>query len=253
MRDGLGDVQSVFVLGATSDLGQAITRALVRRRCRTVVLASRRPGALAPFAAELRTLGATAVELVQFDADHPEDHAAIIGAAFDRHRDLDVVVLAFGVLGEQAAFDADPMLAVAAARTNYVGTVSCGLVTAERLRRQGHGTLVVLSSVAGERVRRANFVYGSTKAGVDGLSQGLGDALAGTGAHVLIVRPGFVATKMTAGRPAAPLATTPDAVADAVVAGIAAGKEIVWVPPALRWVYAAFRHLPRSIWRRLPN
>jgi decaprenylphospho-beta-D-erythro-pentofuranosid-2-ulose 2-reductase len=253
MKDGLGDVQSVFVLGATSDLGQAIVRALVRRRCRTVVLAARRPGELAAFAAELRTLGAMTVELVQFDADRPEDHASIIGAAFDRHRDLDVVVLAFGVLGDQAAFDADPMLAVAAARTNYVGAVSAGLVAAERLRHQGHGTLLVLSSVAGERVRRANFVYGSTKAGVDGFAQGLGDALAGSGAHVLVVRPGFVPTKMTAGRAPAPLATTADAVAAAVVAGIAAGKEIVWVPPALRYVFAAFRHAPRSLWRRLPN
>jgi len=253
VKDGLGDVQSVLVLGATSDLGQAITRALVRRRCRTVVLAARRPDQLSMFAVELRRLGATAVELVGFDADRPEDHAAVIGAAFDRHRDIDVVVLAFGVLGEQAAFDADPMLAVAAARTNYVGAVASGLVTAERLRRQGHGTLVVLSSVAGERVRRANFVYGSTKAGLDGFAQGLGDSLAGSGARVLVVRPGFVPTKMTAGRPAAPLATTADAVAAATVAGIAAGKEIVWVPPVLRWVFAVFRHAPRSLWRRLPN
>jgi len=111
----------------------------------------------------------------------------------------------------------------------------------------------VLSSVAGERVRRANFVYGSTKAGLDGFAQGLGDALAGSGAGVLVVRPGFVATKMTAGRAPAPLATTPEAVADAVVAGIARGKETVWVPPALRWVFAAFRHLPRSVWRKIPN
>jgi len=253
VKDGLGDVQSVLVLGATSDLGQAITRALVRRRCRTVVLAARRPDELSMFAVELRRLGATAVELVGFDADRPEDHAAVIGAAFDRHRDIDVVVLAFGVLGEQAAFDADPMLAVAAARTNYVGAVASGLVTAERLRRQGHGTLVVLSSVAGERVRRANFVYGSTKAGLDGFAQGLGDSLAGSGARVLVVRPGFVPTKMTAGRPAVPLATTAEAVAAATVAGIAAGKDIVWVPAVLRWVFAVFRHAPRSLWRRLPN
>jgi len=252
MKDALGAVQSVLVLGATSDLGQAITRALVRTRCRTVVLGARHPGELAPFVAELRALGATTVELVQFDADRPDDHAGVIGGAFDRHRDIDVVLLAFGVLGDQAAYDADPMLAVAAARTNYVGAVSAGLVTAEHLRRQGHGTLVVLSSVAGERVRRANFVYGSTKAGLDGFAQGLGDALAGTGAGVLVVRPGFVSTKMTAGRPPAPLATTPEAVADAVVAGLAAGRDTVWVPSALRPVFAVFRHLPRPLWRKLP-
>src|SRR3954447_7772694 len=105
MKDALGAVQSVLVLGATSDLGQAITRALVRQRCRTVVLGARRPGELAPFMAELRSLGASTVESVAFDADRPEEHAAVIGGAFDRHRDIDVVVVAFGVLGDQAAFD----------------------------------------------------------------------------------------------------------------------------------------------------
>jgi decaprenylphospho-beta-D-erythro-pentofuranosid-2-ulose 2-reductase len=252
VKDGLGGVQSVLVLGASSDIGQAITRALVRGRGRTVVLGARRPAELASFAAELRAIGATTVDLVPFDADRPEDHAAVV-AAFERHGDLDVVLLAFGVLGDQAAFDADPMAAVAVARTNYVGVVASGLVAAQCLRRQGHGTLVVLSSVAGERVRRANFVYGSTKAGVDGFAQGLGDALAGSGAHVLVVRPGWVATKMTAGRPPAPFPTTPEAVADAVVAAIATGKEVVWIPAVLRWVFAVLRHVPRSLWRRLPN
>src|SRR5205823_3951277 len=124
-------------------------------------------------------------------------------------------------------FDERPEQAAAAARTNYVGVVSVGLEVAARLRQQGHGTVVLLSSVAGERVRKANFVYGSTKAGADGFAQGLGDALAPFGARVLIVRPGFVPTKLTAGMKPAPLATTPDAVADAVVKGIASGREIV--------------------------
>ena len=91
---------------------------------------------------------------------------------------------------------------------------------------------MLLSSVAGERVRKANFVYGSSKAGADGFFQGLGDRLAGTGVHVMIVRPGFVRTKMTAGMKDAPLSTTPDAVAAAVVAASRANREIVWVPGA---------------------
>jgi decaprenylphospho-beta-D-erythro-pentofuranosid-2-ulose 2-reductase len=251
MKDGLGEIQSALVLGATSDIAQAITRRLVARRCRRVVLAARHPEDVTAFAAELRTLGATTVETVAFDADRTDEHAGIVDAAFDAG-DLDVVLLAFGVLGDQAAFDADPGAAVAAARTNYVGSVSVGLAVAERLRRQGHGTVVVLSSVAGERVRKANFVYGSTKAGLDGFAQGLGDALAPYGAHVLIVRPGFVTTKMTAGMKPAPMSTTADAVADAVVSALAAGKEIVWVPATLRFAFSGFRHLPRWAWRRLP-
>ena len=141
--------------------------------------------------------------------------------------------------------------AVQLARTNYVGAVSVCLAVARRLREQGHGTLIVLSSVAGERVRRSNFIYGSTKAGLDGFAQGLGDALAGSGAGVLIVRPGFVKTKMTAGMAAAPLSTTPESVATATVRALQRGQEIVWVPWPLRWVMVVIRHLPRSLFRRL--
>ena len=128
--------------------------------------------------------------------------------------DLDVVVMAFGVLGSQTDFDRDPVAAAAAVTVNYTGSVSIGLAVAARLRAQGHGRLVVLSSVAGERVRSANFVYGSSKAGLDGFAQGLGDSLEGTGAKVLVVRPGFVHSSMTAGMAAAPFSSTPDKVAD---------------------------------------
>jgi decaprenylphospho-beta-D-erythro-pentofuranosid-2-ulose 2-reductase len=216
-----------------------------------VVLAARRPDELAAFAGELAALGATAVEVVAFDADDTDRHADVVAKAF-AGGDIDVVLVAFGVLGDQAAFDAHPAEGVAVARTNYVGTVSVGLEVAERLRRQGHGTLVVLSSVAGERVRRTNFLYGSTKAGVDGFAQGLGDALVPFGARVLVVRPGFVTTKMTAGMDPAPMATTADAVALAVVGALASGKEVLWVPATLRPVFAVLRHLPRWLWRRLP-
>ena len=116
--------------------------------------------------------------------------------------------------------------------TNFVGLVSVLIPIAERMRRQGHGTIVVLSSVAAERPRRANFVYGASKAGLDAFAQGLGDALVGAGVHVLVVRPGFVRTKMTAGRAAAPFAVTPDAVADAIAGGLRSGAHTIWVPPS---------------------
>jgi len=138
------------------------------------------------------------------------------------------------------------------ATTNYVGAVAAGLASARRLREQGHGALVALSSVAGVRVRRANFIYGSSKAGMDGFFQGLADSLAGTGVRVLIVRPGFVRTRMTAGMEAAPMATTAEAVAAATVKGLQVGRSVVWVPAQLRWVFAAFRLLPQAVWRRIP-
>jgi len=161
------------------------------------------------------------------------------------------VVLAAGVLGSQADFDADPARAAEAVAANYGGAVSTLLHVSHRLRAQGHGAIVVLSSVAGERVRAANFVYGSTKAGLDAFAQGLGDSLAGTGVRVLVVRPGFVRTQMTEGMDAAPFATTPEVVAEAVADGLAKGREVVWAPGILRFVFAGFRHLPRPLWRRI--
>jgi decaprenylphospho-beta-D-erythro-pentofuranosid-2-ulose 2-reductase len=109
-----------------------------------------------------------------------------------------------------------------------------------------------LTSVAGERARAANFVYGASKAGLDAFCQGLADALADSGVHVMVIRPGHVKTKMTAGRPTQPLATTPEAVAAATVAGLRTQAHTVWVPPAMRWVMRGLRLMPRPLFRRLP-
>jgi decaprenylphospho-beta-D-erythro-pentofuranosid-2-ulose 2-reductase len=248
--DALGNPQSLLVLGGTSDIGMATARRLVQARTRRVVLAGRPSTQLDAAAELLRTAGADHVEVVPFDAEDTEAHGAVVDQAF-AGGDIDVVLLAFGVLGEQAAQERDPGLAVHAAMVNYVGAVSVGLHVSARLRTQGHGVLVVLSSVAGERARRANFVYGSTKAGLDAFSQGLGDALHGSGARVLVVRPGFVRTKMTAGRQEAPMTTTPEAVAVAITDGIRSGRHTVWVPARLQQVMAVLRHLPRGLFRRL--
>jgi decaprenylphospho-beta-D-erythro-pentofuranosid-2-ulose 2-reductase len=252
VQDALGGVQTVLVLGGGSEIAQATLRRLVANRTRTIVLAAREPEKLAGVVDELRALGATRVETVAFDAEAADTHEALIDDVIDRVGDLDLVLVAFGVLGDQAEAERDPAAATEIARVNYLGAVSLSVPLASRLRAQGHGIIVVLSSVAGERARRSNFVYGSSKAGLDALFQGLGDSLVGSGVHVLIVRPGFVHTKMTAGLDAAPLATTPEAVAEAIVRGIERDSEIVWVPPALRVVMSVLRHAPRAVFRKLP-
>jgi decaprenylphospho-beta-D-erythro-pentofuranosid-2-ulose 2-reductase len=252
VQDAVGAVQSVLVLGATSDLAIATLRRLVAtNRLRTVVLGARDPYTLGPTEGWLREAGVGVVEAVPFDASDAS-HDALIDDVFDRLGDLDVVLLAWGVLGDQEEAERDTAVAVSIATVNYVGAVSVGVATARRLREQGHGTIVVLSSVAAERARKSNFVYGSSKAGLDAFFQGLGDSLVGTGARVMVVRPGFVTTKMTDGLNPAPLATTPAAVADAIVTGLARRSETVWVPPALRFVMSALRHVPRRVFRRLP-
>ena len=252
MQDALGAVQSVLVLGGGSDIARATVHKLVTRRARTIVLAARDVDALEPTITELRALGATTVEAVPFDAHDTERHAAFVDDVFERFGDIDLALLAFGVLGDQEEAERDSAAAVDIVTTNYVGSVSVSVPLVQRMREQGHGTIVALSSVAGERARRANFVYGSSKAGMDAFFQGLGDSLVGSGVKVMIVRPGFVHTKMTAGMDAAPLSTTPEAVADAIVRGLERGRETVWVPPPLRYVMSVLRHVPRPVFRKLP-
>jgi decaprenylphospho-beta-D-erythro-pentofuranosid-2-ulose 2-reductase len=244
-------VQSVLVLGGTSEIGLAIARRLAAPRGAAVALAGRHRDALEAVGDELTVGGAKRVVILDFDALNTAGHDRVVDEAADHLGDLDVIVLAFGVLGEQQADEAGGDGAVRLASINYVGAVSAALAAARRLRAQGHGTLVVLSSVAGERVRRANYIYGSSKAGLDGFAQGLGDALHGSGASVLIVRPGFVTTKMTAGMKPPPLSTTPEAVAAATESALRQGRELVWVPGSLRWVMMAVRHLPRPAFRKL--
>ncbi|MEU9700795.1 decaprenylphospho-beta-D-erythro-pentofuranosid-2-ulose 2-reductase [Streptomyces sp. NPDC047981] len=250
MKDAFGTPQSLLLLGGTSEIGLATARRLIARRTRTVWLAGRPTPALEAAADSLRALGAD-VRTVPFDALDTESHAERLGKIFTEG-DIDMVLLAFGILGDQAHDEADPLAAVRVAQTNYTGAVSAGLICAAALQAQGHGSLVVLSSVAGERARRANFIYGSSKAGLDAFAQGLGDALYGTGVHVMVVRPGFVRSRMTEGREEAPLATTPEEVALAIELGLRRRSETVWVPGALRMVMSALRHVPRPLFRRLP-
>ncbi|MDF5751052.1 SDR family NAD(P)-dependent oxidoreductase [Spongiactinospora sp. TRM90649] len=255
MRNALGGVDTVLLLGGRSEIGLAIVERLVRGGARKVVLAVRdagRDGAV-PDGLVLNGMPAE-VHVVEFDASRPETHADVIETAARLVGDLDVVIGAFGVLGSQRAYDADPASAAGSVMVNFAGHVSAGLAAARRLREQGHGTLVVLSSVAGVRVRKANFVYGASKAGLDGFAQGLRDALHGSGASVLIVRPGFVRGRMTRGLTPAPLSSTPGQVADAVVAALRARRASpVWVPSALGPVFGVMRLLPRPLWRRLPR
>jgi decaprenylphospho-beta-D-erythro-pentofuranosid-2-ulose 2-reductase len=250
--DALGAPQSLLVFGGTSDIALATARRLAAGgRLRRVVLAGR-PGERLEAAAEgLRTAGVDTVETAAFDATETDGHAETVDKAF-AEGDLDVVLVAFGVLGDQERAEDDPAHALRIAQVNYAGAVSVGVAVARRLKEQGHGTLVVLSSVAGERPRRSNFVYGSSKAGLDAFYTGLGDALHGTGARVLVVRPGFVRSRMTEGLKDAPMSTTPEAVAEAIARGLKSRKETIWVPAQLRYVMSGLRHVPRGVFRKLP-
>jgi short-subunit dehydrogenase len=241
----------VVVLGGRSEIGLAIAERLAPDR--VVILAARRHHDLAAETARIRAVGATAVHCVDFDADDTASHPALLEKLAAEHGPIGVAVLAFGILGDQARAERDPAHALAVVHTDFVAQVSVLTVLATLLRAAGRGQIVVFSSVAGVRVRRANYVYGAAKAGLDGFAHGLADALHGSGASLLLVRSGFVIGRMTEGMTPAPLPSTPDQVADAVVKGLHHTRTLVWVPAALRPAYVVARLLPQAVWRRMPR
>lgn len=249
MKNALKQPQTILVLGGTSEIGHAIASELLSPAATTVVLACRTTDGVDTTPFERNGVD---VRVIDFDAADVGTHQAFVDDLSRSIGDIDVAIVAFGVLGSQDDFDTNPAAAVAAAHVNYTGAVSICLTLAARMRVQQHGHIVVLSSVAGERGRASNFVYGSSKAGVDAFAQGLGDSLAGTGVNVTVVRPGFVHSKMTQGLAAAPFATTPAVVAQLTVKGMRAGRHTVWAPGILRYVFMTLRHVPRPIFRRLP-
>ena len=251
MLDSVGHPDSLLLLGGTSEIALAVAREYAARKPDLRVVLAARPSPRRDDAvAELAGLGCR-VEAIDLDALRDEDHARVVEQA-RAGGDVDVAVVAFGVLGDPEAAWQDPQEAVRVARTNYDAAVLSGVALGRAVREQGHGVVVALSSVAGERPRRSNFVYGSSKAGMDAFFTGLGEALRPLGGRVVVVRPGFVRTAMTRGLDPAPLAVDAPTVARAVVEVVASGREQVWVPRTLRPVMSGLRHLPRPVFRRLP-
>jgi short-subunit dehydrogenase len=243
---------AVVILGGRSEIGLAVAHRLVDGGARTVVLAARRSDQLTQERQRLLEAGAAVVDCVEFDADDLSSHAVLINEVSATHG-IDTAVVCFGVLGDQARAETDAAHAVAMVHTDYLAQVNVLTHLAQAMRAKHTGQIVVFSSVAGARVRRANYVYGSAKAGLDGFACGLADALHGSGVHLLLVRPGYVIGRMTAGMTPAPFASTPGQVADAVVAGLRRHTVVVWVPRVLQPVFALMRVLPRGVWRRMPR
>ncbi len=246
MLDALGQPGRVLLLGGTSEIGTEILAALGARPETEVILAGRDQQRLTAAGKALEYQ----VRTVAYDATALDTHEGVIGRVFDAG-DVDIVISAAGILIPQETLERDPRQAGLLVDTNFTGHVTTLLAVAARMRAQGHGVIVVLSSVAAVRPRKANLVYGAAKAGLDAFARGLADSLRGTGVRVLLVRPGFVTGRMTGGMTPAPLATTPAAVGAATAAALATGASTVWVPRPLAVLAAAMRLAPRPIWRRM--
>ena len=245
------DSRLVVVFGGRSEIGIELATRLADGA--TVVLAARNADRLADEVAAVTAAGAAAVHVREFDADAIASHAPLVESIVADFGPIATAVVAFGILGDQARAEADPAHAAAIVHTDYTAQVSLLTVLAPTMRTAGSGAMVVFSSVAGARPRRANYVYGSAKSGLDAFARGLTDALHGSGVRLLLVRPGFVIGRMTDGMSPAPLSSTPTQVADAVAGALAKGRTEIWVPRSLGVLVLALKLMPRAMWRRLPR
>lgn len=242
---------AIAVFGGRSEIGVEVARRLASGR--RVVLAVRPGSDAAGARAAVLAAGASAVEVVDFDADDTASQEGVV-AGIEASGLIGVAVLAFGVLGDQELAERDAAEVVRILHTDFVAQASLLTVLAARMRQRASGTLVAFSSVAGQRVRRLNYVYGSAKAGLDGFASGLADAMHGSGVDLVIARPGFVIGRMTAGMRPAIFSSTPAQVADAVARRVRdGGPVVVWIPWQLWVLFAVAAHVPRTLWRRMPR
>jgi decaprenylphospho-beta-D-erythro-pentofuranosid-2-ulose 2-reductase len=241
-----GRPQRVLLLGGTSEIGLAVVEALALVPESEVILAGRDTGRLEAAGKSLTCQ----VSTVHFDATATAAHQELVDKLF-ADGSLDIVISAAGVLVPQADLDRDVQQAATMIETNFTGHVSTLLAVAAHMRAQGRGTIIVLSSVAAVRPRKANPVYGAAKAGLDAFARGLADSLHGSGVRLLLVRPGFVTGRMTEGMEPAPLATTPAAVGAATAAALRGKRDTIWVPAQLAVLATALKYVPRPLWRRI--
>ena len=248
---GVGSPPRILLLGGTSEIGLAILASLGLPADAEVILAGRDEQRLAAAGKELPAR----VTTMAYDAMDTGGHQAFADAVF-AGGPLDMVISAAGVLIPQEDAERDVRRAADMVGTNFTGHVTSLLAIASRMRAQGRvdqhpGTIVVLSSVAAVRPRKANFVYGAAKAGLDAFARGLADSLHGSGVRVVLVRPGFVIGRMTQGMSPAPMSSTPAQVGAATAAALRGGKTAVWIPAPLAGLALALRLIPRPLWRRV--
>lgn len=244
---GPENTSTVLILGAASDIGRAIARRYAGAG-RPLVLAARDPQRLEADAADLRLRHGVAVELRAFDAIDTAGHAAF---AAGLEPVPGTVVCTVGLLGDQAEAERDPAALERIVATNFTGPAAALGLLADRMAAAGGGTVIAVGSVAGDRGRASNYVYGAAKAGLAAFLSGLRNRLHGKGVHVVTVKPGFVRTRMTEGM-ALPGALTaePDEVARAVLRAEARRQDVVYVRPVWRLVMTVIRLLPEPVFKR---
>ncbi len=248
MLNAFHSPQSVALIGATSEIGQSILKALPQDNLENCFIVARDPKRGAKALAEILP-DRTKLTKVGFHAEKTQSHQGIVDQLF-ADGDLDIAIIAIGVLGNNPDLNAAAN-ALEVMNVNYVASAHLMLLIAERMKLQGHGQIEIISSFAQTRPRVDNFVYGSSKAGLDFMARGLNDQLEGTGVSICILRPGFVRTRMTKFLPEAPFTVNSDAVGKLAVKLLKDGQPIGYAPSILKWLALIFTLLPKNVFRKI--
>ncbi|HTZ58192.1 MAG TPA: SDR family oxidoreductase [Acidobacteriaceae bacterium] len=248
-RDPLS-ASRVLVLGATSSIAIATMRQLAAPNVHFMLVARNRER-LTAVAQDLRTRGSLAVDTWVTDLDDTNLHPEMLAASAERLGRIDLALIAHGVLGDQQAADADFEVAAAILHTNFMSAVSLATWLANYFQAQRAGTLAVISSVAGDRGRKSNYVYGASKGALSIFLEGLRNRVDREGVHVLTIKPGFVATPMTADVPHNALFASPERVASGILKAVQARRDVVYVPWFWRWIMLLVCAIPDRFFKKM--
>jgi short-subunit dehydrogenase len=243
-------MKRVLILGATSAIAQECGKLFAARGDR-LFLVGRNPERLEAVAQDLRVRGAADVQAKTLDLNDTGLHEALVAQAREALGGLDAALIAHGTLGDQAACEKDFVTAELELRTNFLSAASLLTHLANHFEAQRSGAIAVISSVAGDRGRQSNYVYGSAKAGLTAFTSGVRNRLSRAGVSVLTVKPGFVDTPMTAAIPKNKLFVGPDRIAQGIVRGMDAGKDVIYLPGFWRLIMFVIRSVPERVFKRL--
>ena len=240
----------VLVLGATSAIAQATTRLLADSGA-SFFLVARDPYKLGAVVSDLQTRGAKTVFSLAADLDTIDDHASMMQSAVQILGTIDMALLAHGVLGDQKAAEREFAVAEAIYRTNFLSPASLITLLANYFEDRGTGCLAVISSVAGDRGRKSNYVYGASKGALSILLDGVRNRVDRAGVQVLTIKPGFVATPMTAHLPRGPLFAEPRAIGRGILRSVAARRDTVYLPGFWRLIMFFVRSIPGRVFKNM--
>ena len=240
----------VVIFGATSGIAMAVARELAEAGA-SLFLVARSEEKLAAVAGDLKAHGAARADYFVTDLDQTEVHPQIIDAAVQSLGSIEMALIAHGVLGDQPAAEKDFAVAKAILHTNFISAASLITLLANYFEGTKQGVLAVISSVAGDRGRKSNYIYGTSKAALTVMLEGVRNRIDRAGVRVLTIKPGFVATAMTAHLPRGPLFASPKQVAKGILKAVAQRKDVVYLPGFWRPIMLLIRHLPESIFKKL--